>query len=106
MVLGEKLRELRHAKHLSQEAVANRILTSKAVISGYELSTRSPSYTNLVRLAELYGVSCDYLLGMSERRTIDVTGLTSEQVSAVSAVADALREANAAPARKQAIVEG
>lgn len=94
MVLGEKLRELRLAHHLSQEEVAKRIWTSKAVISGYELSTRSPSYTNLIRLAKLYGVTTDYLLGMTEARTVDVTGLTDEQLRILAEIAEEFKKAN------------
>lgn len=94
MVLGEKLRELRLAHNLSQEEVAKRIWASKAVISGYELSTRSPSYTNLIRLAKLYGVTTDYLLGMTEVRTMDVTGLSEEQLRLLAEIAEEFKKAN------------
>lgn len=78
--LGDKLKELRKEKNLTQQQVADRINVSKAVISSYELSNRSPSYQTLVKIANLYKVSADYLLGMDERKVIDVTDLTAEQI--------------------------
>lgn len=78
--LGDKLKELRKEKNLTQQQVADRVNVSKAVISSYELSNRSPSYQTLVKIANLYKVSADYLLGMDERKVIDVTDLTAEQI--------------------------
>ncbi len=91
MDIGERLKTLRIAHHLTQAQVAQRLWVSKAVISGYELSTRSPSYPNLIKLAALYGVTTDYLLGVDSRQLLDVSGLSDEQIRLVGEVVRQLR---------------
>lgn len=84
--LGSKLKTLRMNAHLTQLQVAQRIGVSKAMISSYELSTRYPSYEILIKLASLFRVSADYLLGLEKAKTISVDGLNSEQISILNSI--------------------
>ena len=84
--LGSRLRQLRDDKHLQQEQVANLIGVNKSTISLYENDMRQPSYETLVRLATLYRVSTDYLLGCASARMIDVSGLTADEVAAINQI--------------------
>ena len=61
---GEKVRALREAKGLSQVQFAELLGVTKGMISAYETSVRMPSYKVLIRIARLFGVSTDYLLGL------------------------------------------
>jgi len=40
----------------------------------------------LVRIASYFRVSCDYLLGTDERETIDVSGLSDEEIAHISLI--------------------
>ena len=84
--LGERLKELRKQQRLTQVQVAERLGLSKAVISSYEVASRHPSYDILIKMAALYGVTTDYLLGLDNRRLIDVSWLTPNQLTAVEAL--------------------
>ena len=84
--LGERLKELRKQQGLTQVQVAERLGLSKAVISSYEVASRHPSYDILIKMAALYGVTTDYLLGLDTRRLIDVSWLTPNQLTAVEAL--------------------
>lgn len=75
--LGERLRELRTEKELSQAQVAKRMGVSPAIISSYENSVKQPSLENLVKIAYLYNVSTDYLLGISDRKAVKPKNLVS-----------------------------
>ena len=44
---------------------------------------RQPSYAVLVRFATLYRVSTNYLLGCSNNRTIDISGLTETEAALI-----------------------
>lgn len=90
--LGERLRELRKKQGLTQVQVAERLGISKAVVSSYEAASRYPSYDVLIKLATLYGVTTDYLLGLDHRRVIDVSFLTAAQFAAIEAVLKSYRE--------------
>lgn len=59
---AENLRKLRKNQGWKQEEVANLLGLSKQVISTYEIGARSPSLETLIRIAELFDVSIDYLL--------------------------------------------
>jgi transcriptional regulator with XRE-family HTH domain len=67
-----------------QLQVAANVGVTKSVISAYENCIRYPSYDVLRRLATLYNVSSDYLLGLNSSRSIDVTGLTDKQIEVLT----------------------
>ena len=50
-----------------------------------------PSPPSLVDLAKLFSVSTDYLLGIEEHSTVNVTGLGKEDVALLAQLADRLR---------------
>ncbi len=56
---------LRKEKGISQKAAAGELQISQALLSHYEKGIRECGLDFLVRCADFYGVSCDYLLGRS-----------------------------------------
>lgn len=65
-LFGERLRALRKQAHLTQQAVADRLSIHRTAYTKYETGVVTPDQQGLVRLAELYGVTVDYLLGREE----------------------------------------
>ena len=82
--LGDRLRKLRMENHLRQDQVARLVGVERSSVSLWEVNLRQPSYTTLVRLANLYGVTTDYLLGRVDDRLLDLSGLTSIEVALVA----------------------
>lgn len=66
--IGMRLRELRQEARLTQTSVAREMEISNSALSQYEASKRVPDYDLLCRLARLYDVSTDYLLGLTDFR--------------------------------------
>jgi len=64
MTLGERIRELRQAQGLSQEALAAHLGLSRQAISKWEKNLSYPDTENLLALADLFGVSSDELAGI------------------------------------------
>lgn len=92
---GKRLKALRQEAGLTQEQLAERVWVSKAAISNYELYERSPSPEILVKLANVFHVSVDYLLGVEARRQLlDVSGLTDEDICILENTASLLRKKN------------
>lgn len=89
--LGEKLKALRTAKKMSQKELAERIGIAKSVISFYESGDRFPSYDVLIKIARIFNVTTDYLLDVERERTVNVSGLSEEDIAAVTTVIDALK---------------
>ena len=84
LTLSTRLKQLRQDKRLRQDQVAALIGVNKSAISSYENNMRQPSYDILVRLADLYRVSTDYLLGRTNSRTLDISGLSETEAAIVS----------------------
>ncbi|GAA0415409.1 helix-turn-helix transcriptional regulator ImmR [Virgibacillus salarius] len=63
MSLGTRLKKEREKRNWSQMYVAKRIGITNAVLSNYERDYRDPDTETLKKLAVLYEVSTDYLLG-------------------------------------------
>lgn len=60
--------ELRKEKGLSQKEAAAQLGISQALLSHYEKGIRECGQSFLVRVADFYGVTCDYLLGRTTER--------------------------------------
>lgn len=65
MTLGNKIRQLRKEKKLSQEDLAQATGLTKSAISMYELDQRKPKYETLEVLADFFNVDMNYLMGRS-----------------------------------------
>ena len=65
-IFQERLTELRKLNHITQRQVAQTLNISQPSYIRYENGSAEPNLENLVRLAELFDVSVDYLLGRSD----------------------------------------
>lgn len=63
---GDRLRQLRTAKGLSQMDFAKQIKISKSSVNMYERNEREPGLDTLEKIADYFNVDMDFLLGMSD----------------------------------------
>ncbi|GFN30738.1 helix-turn-helix transcriptional regulator [Paenibacillus xylaniclasticus] len=63
MTMGDRLRELRLKRNLSQEEVARQIGITRSAYSHYEINNRQPVYDTLIKLSAYFEVSIDYIIG-------------------------------------------
>lgn len=91
---GERLKHLRLQKLMTQEILAKRIGVTKSVISAYENGIRMPSYEILISLSHIFKVSTDYLLGEEKSDSIDISGLTDEEIRAIKDLIQAIKKRN------------
>lgn len=61
-----RLKELRKRKGLSQLRLATDLHTTQNTISRYETGEREPGINELIKIANYFNVSVDYLLGRTE----------------------------------------
>ncbi len=62
---GDRLKELRTERGLGQIQLAKELGVGKSVISLWETGKSEPTLGNLVKIALFFGVSTDYLAGLS-----------------------------------------
>lgn len=89
-----KLKDLRKRKNITQKMLADRLGLASSAICSYESGTRYPSYETLIKIAGIFKVSTDYLLGIDNRKYIDITELSEKNTEIVSSLVEALREKN------------
>jgi transcriptional regulator with XRE-family HTH domain len=70
-LFASRLLSLRKQKGLSQYALAEKLEISRGQIAGYELGRREPNYNTLIKIANFFNVTLDYLLcNSNELRTV------------------------------------
>lgn len=69
--LARIIKSLRESNGWYQKDVADKLNVKSNTLSGYENGTRSPDPEMLEKIADLYGVSVDYLLGREEFGSLD-----------------------------------
>ncbi len=68
--MAQRLRTCRKEKGLTQGQVAIYCDITEKAYQNYELSTREPKLGILIRIAEFYQVSLDYLVGRSDEKEL------------------------------------
>ena len=77
---AETLSMLRKERGISQKKAAGELGISQALLSHYEKGIRECGLDFIIRCSEYYGVTTDYLLGVSENRN----GMSVEYLAALS----------------------
>jgi len=65
-VFSDRLKELRKAKKISQKAVAEAMGMSERNFQALEYGKFNPNYESIIKVADYFDVSADYLLGRSD----------------------------------------
>lgn len=66
---GDRIKQLRIAKKLTQEELGKIINVTKVSVSGYENGNRTPDTDTLQKMADYFDVSTDFLLGREEKKS-------------------------------------
>lgn len=80
-MLNEQIKKLRTACGITQVQLAKALGVTKQSVSNWENDNIQPSIDMLIRLADYFKVSTDYMLGIETRNTLDISGLTDEQTA-------------------------
>ena len=89
---GKRLCELRKQNHMTQQVLSERLCVTKATVSAYETGVRLPSFDVLIKIAYIFHVSTDYLLGISDKSQLSVDGLTERQIEIVAMLISEFKE--------------
>ena len=64
MTIGETIRKLRKERTLTQTQIADLLGITYQAVSNWEHNKNAPDLTQIPRLAQIFGVTTDYLLGL------------------------------------------
>lgn len=91
-MLGQRIAEHRAMLGWSQVDLAKRLGVAKQTVSNWENENVQPSIEMLIRLARLFNVTTDYLLGLNDIPRLDVSGLPVSFISHLVLLIEDYRE--------------
>lgn len=92
-MFSETLKKLRLSHNLNQVQLAQKLNVSKQAISNWENNNIQPSIDILIKIADIFSVSTDYLLGRDQQTSLDVSGLTPTQQAHIQQIINDILEA-------------
>lgn len=91
-MFGEIIQKLRKSYGLTQVSLADRLGVTKQAVSNWENNNILPSVDMLIRIANFFSVSSDFLLELDTRSFIEVDGLTIEEVAHIQQLVNDVRK--------------
>lgn len=92
MTLGERIKELRKQRHMTQESLAAKMNVTKGTVSTWERNSRRPGFETLNELCDLFDVNLAYLIGQSDDPSSQRMTEEDQEKLALDAVSEALTE--------------
>ena len=93
-MISDRIKHFREERELTQDSLAKRLGITRSSVNAWELGISVPSTQYLVELANMFGVSSDYLLGIDRSVSVSVAGLTEKGIRLVHAVIAHLKSKN------------
>ncbi len=87
-MIADKIKRLREASHLTQTELAKKLNITRSSVNAWEMGISVPSTTYLIELALLFHVSTDFLLGLEQNNTIDISTLSEREAILVYELVD------------------
>ena len=91
-MLNERIKELRISSHMNQVEFAKKLSVTKQSVSNWENNNIQPSIDMLVKIAQTFSVSTDYLLGLDNKKRLEITGLDDEQLFHIQSIINYMRK--------------
>ena len=90
--IADRIKYLRDKAGMKQVELAKKLGISRSAVNSWEMSLSLPSVANIIEMAQIFHVSTDYLLTLSDRITVDITDLLEEAKEVVVRLVRCLSE--------------
>lgn len=91
-MLGTRIKHLRVSLGMNQIEFGEKLNVTKQSVSNWENGNIMPSIDMLIKISTAFSVSADYLLGLDEKRTLDVSGLSENQIAYIQSLINDLKK--------------
>ena len=90
---GKTIRKLRNDRNWSQAQLAAKLGISDSQVAHYETEDRLPSLQVVINASRVFGVTTDYLLGLTSDRSywLDISGLSADEIDIISKITESYR---------------
>ena len=91
-MIADRIKALREEKGYTQTDLAKKLGITRSGVNAWEMGISVPSTQYVVELADLFKVSCDFILCVDKSSSISLEGLSEEDIKLVYSVAEHLRK--------------
>lgn len=82
-MIADKIKQLRTSCDMTQTDLAKKLNITRSSVNAWEMGISTPSTAYLVELSTLFHVSTDYLLGLDNTSTLDISNLSEQEIKIV-----------------------
>ncbi len=93
-MIADRIKKLREDKGMTQTELAKKLGITRSSVNAWEMGISVPSTQYVVELAGIFKISTDYLLGVATSSSVNVAGLTDEDVQLVHGIISHLKQKN------------
>lgn len=93
-MVADRIKDLREQKNMTQAELAKQLEITRSSVNAWEMGISVPSTQYIVEISSLFKVSSDYLLGIDNYKTLDISGLDEKDVQLVYHIVNHLRDKN------------
>lgn len=90
-MIADRIKVLREQKGLTQTALAQKLNITRASVNAWEMGISKPSTQYIIELAKIFDVSADYLLGINSSASVNVAGLSDDDIELVHSLVEHLK---------------
>lgn len=93
-MIAERIKFLREKKSYTQTELAKKLGITRSSVNAWEMGISVPSTQYIVELSNMFSVSTDYLLGVEKTSSIDLAGLTEQDIEIIYSLVEYLKSKN------------
>ena len=90
-MIADRIKVLREQQGLTQTALAQKLNITRASVNAWEMGISKPSTQYIIELAKIFDVSADYLLGINSSASVNVAGLSDNDIELVHSLVEHLK---------------
>ena len=90
-MIGDRIKALREARGITQAELGRSLSLTRGGINSWEQGLSTPSPASIVELSKYFNVSTDYLLGLEDKASINVKGLSDRDVALLAELVNRLK---------------
>ncbi len=96
-MVADRIKQLRISNNMTQSDLAQKLNITRSSVNAWEMGISTPSTTYIVELSQLFKVSTDYLLGLSNNITLDVSMLHDREIQMLYELVQYFKELHSKP---------
>lgn len=92
MKFADRILELRKDRNITKKQLAKYLFVTEQSVVNWENRENTPTVETLIKISDFFSISSDYLLGIDNKKYIEITGLDDSQIAHFQQLIDDMRK--------------